>query len=77
MSKIKGYYTNSVYLGFIPSIGKFQQFETEREYINYLKVNVNKELSSQNRIDSVELQEENFERTATQKIKRFLYPKKK
>ena len=37
MSKIKGYYTNSVYLGFIPSIGKFQQFETEREYINYLK----------------------------------------
>ena len=48
-----------------------------KKYINSLKINVNKELSSQNRIDSVELQEENFERTATQKIKRFLYPKKK
>ena len=48
-----------------------------KKYINSLKININKELSSQNRIDSVELQEENFERTATQKIKRFLYPKKK
>ena len=42
-----------------------------------LSAEVNKELSAQNRIDSVELQEEDFERTATQKIKRFLYPKKR
>ena len=51
--------------------------EEAKKYINSLKQVVNKELSSQNRIDSVELQEENFERTATQKIKRFLYPKNK
>ena len=49
--------------------------EEAKKYIHSLKQTVNKELSSQNRIDSVELQEENFERTATQKIKRFLYPK--
>ena len=47
------------------------------KYVASLRGEVNKELSSQNRIDSVELQEEDFERTATQKIKRFLYPKKK
>ena len=48
-----------------------------RKYVASLRGEVNKELSAQNRIDSVELQEEDFERTATQKIKRFLYPKKK
>ena len=48
-----------------------------KSYVDRLRSTVNKELSSQNRIDSVQLQEENFERTATQKIKRFLYPKKK
>lgn len=37
MSKVRGYYTNGSYFGFIPSIGKYQQFETEREYINYLR----------------------------------------
>ena len=47
------------------------------KYVASLRGEVNKELSAQNRIDSVELQEEDFERTATQKIKRFLYPKKK
>ena len=47
------------------------------KYVASLRGEVNKELSAQNRIDSVELQEEEFERTATQKIKRFLYPKKK
>ena len=51
--------------------------EEAKKYIHSLKQTVNKELSSQNRIDSVELQEESFERTATQKIKRFLYPKNK
>ena len=48
-----------------------------REYAASLRAQVNKQLSAQNRIDSVELQEEEFERTASQKIKRFLYPKKK
>ena len=48
-----------------------------RKYVAALRGEVNKELSAQNRIDSVELQEEDFERTATQKIKRFLYPKKR
>ena len=51
--------------------------EEARRYVASLRGEVNKELSAQNRIDSVELQEEDFERTATQKIKRFLYPKKK
>jgi len=45
-------------------------------YINELRGKVNKELSSVNRIDNVELQKEPFVRTATQKIKRFLYQKK-
>ena len=48
-----------------------------RKYVAALRGEVNKELSAQNRIDSVELQEEDFERTATQKIKRFLYPKRR
>lgn len=47
------------------------------EYVQSLRSRINKELSSQNRLDSVELQEEEFEKTSTQKIKRFLYPKKK
>ncbi len=47
-----------------------------KKYVDSLKKDVNKELSSVNRIDSVQLQEEPFDRTATQKIKRFLYPKK-
>ena len=54
-----------------------QAREEARRYVASLRGEVNKELSAQNRIDSVELQEEDFERTATQKIKRFLYPKKK
>ena len=51
--------------------------EEAKKYVLSLRGQVNKELSAQNRIDAVELQEEDFERTATQKIKRFLYPKKK
>ncbi len=46
-------------------------------YLQKLKTNANKELSKYSRIDEAELQEEDFERTPTQKIKRFLYPKKK
>ena len=33
----KGYYTNSVYMGFVPSIGKYLQFESETAYINYIR----------------------------------------
>lgn len=50
--------------------------EEAKKYVTQLKARLNKELSTQNRIDSVQLQEEPFDRTATQKIKRFLYPKK-
>ena len=34
---MKGYYTNSVYMGYIPSIGKYLQFESETAYINYMR----------------------------------------
>ena len=33
----KGYYTSFAYMGYIPSIGKYQQFESETAYRNYLK----------------------------------------
>ena len=33
----KGYYTNSAYMGFVPSIGKYLQFESETAYINYIR----------------------------------------
>jgi long-chain acyl-CoA synthetase len=45
------------------------------EYINKLKRDINKELSAFSRIYDVKLQEEPFERTPTQKIKRFIYSK--
>jgi hypothetical protein len=34
---MKGYYTSFAYMGFIPSIGKYWQFESETEYINYMR----------------------------------------
>ena len=34
---MKGYYTNSVYMGFIPSIRKYLQFESETAYIEFMK----------------------------------------
>lgn len=43
------------------------------KYIAKLREEVNKELSASSRISGVELQEEPFQRTPTQKIKRFLY----
>ncbi len=43
------------------------------KYVAKLREDVNKELSAFSRISSVELQEEPFQRTPTQKIKRFLY----
>lgn len=33
---MKGYYTSNAYMGYIPSIGKYQQFESETAYRNYL-----------------------------------------
>ena len=34
---MKGYYTNSAYMGYIPSVGKYWQFESETAYRNYMK----------------------------------------
>lgn len=47
------------------------------EYLQKLKKNANDQLNVHSRIEETQLQEEDFERTPTQKIKRFLYPKKK
>jgi long-chain acyl-CoA synthetase len=47
-----------------------------KKYIAKLRDEVNKDLSGFSRISSVELQEEPFQRTPTQKIKRFLYSKR-
>jgi hypothetical protein len=33
---MKGYYVSNAYMGYIPSIGKYQQFESETAYRNYL-----------------------------------------
>lgn len=34
---MKGYYLNAVYMGYIPSLGKYLQFETEYAYITYMQ----------------------------------------
>ncbi len=47
------------------------------KYLAKLKKAVNAELSSFSRISETQLQEKDFERTPTQKIKRFLYSGKK
>lgn len=47
--------------------------EEAKKYIASLRKEINAQLSSFSRIDEVELQEEEFERTPSQKIKRFLY----
>lgn len=47
------------------------------KYIKSLKDSVNKDLMSSSKIDAVELQDEPFKRTPTQKIKRFLYSRGK
>ncbi len=55
-----------------------QEAQTEaQKYIKSIRNQVNSELSAYSRISDVQLQEEPFDRTPTQKIKRFLYPKKK
>ncbi len=47
------------------------------KYVKELRKTVNEQLSSYSRLNETKLQNEPFERTPTQKIKRFLYPKKK
>ncbi len=49
--------------------------EEAKKYVDGLKAKINSELSAQNRLSSVKFQKEPFQRTATQKIKRFLYQK--
>jgi hypothetical protein len=34
---MKGFYTNGVYFGYIPSIGKYLQFENEGAYAEYMR----------------------------------------
>ncbi len=46
-------------------------------YVNGIRKRVNEKLSSFSRIGKVEIREEPFERTPTDKIKRFLYQRKK
>lgn len=56
----------------------FKEAEKEAEkYIASIRKNVNSQLSAFSKISSAELQEEPFERTPTQKIKRFLYSRRK
>ena len=50
--------------------------EAIQEYLNGIRKHVNEKLSSFSRIGKVEIQETPFERTPTDKIKRFLYQKK-
>lgn len=35
--KPNGYYIGSSYIGFIPSLGKYWQFESETAYIEFLR----------------------------------------
>lgn len=35
--KLKGFYTEFAYMGFVPSVGKYLQFTSESEYRNYLR----------------------------------------
>ena len=53
--------------------------DVKKEAVKYLKSlceSVNKDLQRSSQIDDVELQEQPFKRTPTQKIKRFLYNRK-
>ena len=50
--------------------------EEALKYVKRIKTDVNSELSAFSKLSDVELQEEAFERTPTQKIKRFLYERR-
>ena len=59
---------------------KISAMEAHQEALKYIKTiraDVNSQLSAFSKISDVQLQEEPFDRTPTQKIKRFMYPKKK
>ena len=58
-------------------IGAGEVKEEAEKYLLKLKKAVNEQLSSFSRISDTELQEKEFERTPTKKIKRFLYNRKK
>lgn len=51
--------------------------EAVNEYLDAIKARVNEKLSSFSKIRSVEIQNEPFERTPSEKIKRFLYQRKR
>ena len=34
---MKGYYNGFAYMGFVPSANAYWQFESEEDYLNYLK----------------------------------------
>lgn len=57
------------------SIGEAK--EEARKYVAEIRKLVNSQVSSYSKLSEAQLQEEPFDRTPTQKIKRFLYPKKK
>ena len=59
------------------SISLKEAKEEGQKYIKRIRNEVNSELSAFSKISDVQLQDEPFDRTPTQKIKRFLYPKKK
>jgi long-chain acyl-CoA synthetase len=63
-------------------MGAIQEGVTQAEHsiadlLERLKKEVNSKLASFSRVNRIELQEEPFERTPSQKIKRFLYPKRR
>ena len=43
VTEMKGYYTNSTYMGWIPNKKKYIPFSTEAEYIEYFRENERKE----------------------------------
>lgn len=57
-------------------IGAEEVKNEAEKYLVMLKKSVNEQLSSFSKISDTELQEKDFERTPTQKIKRFLYTRK-
>ena len=58
-------------------IGADEVISEAEKYLNKLKKSVNEQLSAFSRISDTELQEKEFEKTPTHKIKRFLYTRKK
>ena len=51
--------------------------EEGQRYVKKIRNDINSQLSAFSKLSDAQLQDEPFDRTPTQKIKRFLYPKKK